>query len=248
MTYRFKLFLLRVSKICFVLCRPRLWALISLRVFPAIEHLSILQFLLDSVDSVFDIGANKGQFSSVCAILSPSLPVYAFEPLPEAFFALERLSNIFPKIVCFNVAAGSVSRPLPFYVASSPDSSSLLIPTLSQNQFYSVVHSSAITVDVVKSSELLAISKSSHSHGLLKIDVQGGELEVLKGFGSLLGRFKYIYVELSCHYLYKGQALASDVISYLTSCDFVLKDVCNYDRRHSAGLIQADFLFARRPS
>jgi hypothetical protein len=80
---------------------------------------------------------------------------------------------------------------------------------------------------------------------LLKIDVQGGELDVLRGCETLLDRFRHIYVELSFAELYAGQPLCHEVIQYLEEWEFHLTGVNNvvYDRMGMP--IQADFLFTR---
>ena len=54
----------------------------------------------------------------------------------------------------------------------------------------------------------------------LKIDVQGYELEVLKG--ASLNEIKYIYLEASYIQLYKKQPLIDDIIRYLSSKNFKL--------------------------
>ena len=79
----------------------------------------------------------------------------------------------------------------------------------------------------------------------VKIDVQGYELEVLKGSKSLIDEFDYIYVECSFVELYEGQALADEVIAYLANYSFRLKGVYNtfYDKKGIA--VQGDFLFAQ---
>jgi len=79
---------------------------------------------------------------------------------------------------------------------------------------------------------------------LLKIDVQGYELEALRGCEPLLDRFRHVYVECSFMELYEGQGLASEVIGYLAVYGFRLVGVYNmgYDRKGHA--IQGDFLFA----
>ncbi|MGH9448085.1 MAG: FkbM family methyltransferase [Terriglobia bacterium] len=48
---------------------------------------------------------------------------------------------------------------------------------------------------------------------LFKLNVQGHELEALKACEDLLDRFAYVYVECSFMELYKGQALADEVIA-----------------------------------
>jgi hypothetical protein len=80
---------------------------------------------------------------------------------------------------------------------------------------------------------------------LLKIDVQGYELEALKGCETMLDRFSHVYVECSFVELYAGQASASEVAEYLHRHGFVLKGVYDltYDRAGVA--IQGEFLYSK---
>jgi hypothetical protein len=80
---------------------------------------------------------------------------------------------------------------------------------------------------------------------LLKVDVQGFELEALRGCEDLLGRFAYVYAECSFVELYAGQALADEVIAWLRERGFKLRGVHNMDYDRGGQAIQADFLFAR---
>ncbi len=75
--------------------------------------------------------------------------------------------------------------------------------------------------------------------------MQGFELEALRGCESLFGCFRYVYCECSFVELYDGQALAHEVIDYLSQHGFKLAGVYNmtYDKQGIA--IQADFLFNR---
>ena len=58
------------------------------------------------------------------------------------------------------------------------------------------------------------------SCSLLVIDVQGMEMQVLKGFGKFIGGFSEIKVECSEPPLYEGGAAASEVISFLAITGF----------------------------
>ncbi|HKX35989.1 MAG TPA: FkbM family methyltransferase, partial [Rhizorhapis sp.] len=82
---------------------------------------------------------------------------------------------------------------------------------------------------------------------LLKIDVQGAELEVLKGCGDMLAAFDHIYVELSFRELYLGQPLASEVICWLAERGFTACGVYNVSTIAGGASVQADFLFQRQP-
>ena len=80
---------------------------------------------------------------------------------------------------------------------------------------------------------------------LLKIDVQGYELEALVGGEEILGKFSYIYVECSFIELYEGQALVHEVIQYLSKHQFYLNGVYNLSYDNVGRAIQGDFLFRR---
>jgi len=84
------------------------------------------------------------------------------------------------------------------------------------------------------------------SPALLKLDVQGFELEALKGCEDLLHCFAWVYAECSFVELYEGQALADGVIAWLRERGCVLSGVYNmtYDKQGRA--VQADFLFCRK--
>jgi len=83
---------------------------------------------------------------------------------------------------------------------------------------------------------------------LLKIDVQGFELEVLEGATLLIKAIDYCYLELSYIELYKGQPLAAEVLSYLFSHGFQLAGVFNQVWTRAFGPTQADFLLIRCPA
>jgi hypothetical protein len=79
---------------------------------------------------------------------------------------------------------------------------------------------------------------------MLKIDVQGAELDVLRGISGF-DYVDFIYVELSFVELYDGQALFEDVRSYLVERGFKLRGVFNQVYTEQYGPTQADCLFAR---
>jgi len=82
---------------------------------------------------------------------------------------------------------------------------------------------------------------------LLKIDVQGTELEVLTGADGLLDVVDTILVECSFVELYAGQALASDVLSFLHKRSFRLANIVAPTLGHKGEVLQADIVFERTP-
>src|SRR4051794_16909565 len=84
---------------------------------------------------------------------------------------------------------------------------------------------------------------------LLKLDVQGFELEVLAGAPGTLDRTEVILSEVSLLPYNKGAPLMHEVIAYLAERDFLPYDICGGLRRSSdSALFQTDMIFVRRDS
>jgi hypothetical protein len=143
------------------------------------------------------------------------------------------------------VAVGPRVGNATIHISARDDSSSLLPITALQNQIFP--GTSEIGQETVRIGPLREFVRSEEIEppALLKIDVQGYELETLKGCESLLDRFAYIYVECSFVELYAGQANASEVIDFLHERGFVLKGIYNITYDRSGLAVQADFFFGR---
>jgi hypothetical protein len=142
-------------------------------------------------------------------------------------------------------AIGTKNGTEMIHVSGRDDSSSFLpITTLQEQMFPGTAEVGQQSVGVGPLREFVS-AEDIGPPALLKLDVQGYELETLKGCEGLLHRFAYAYVECSFMELYAGQASATEVVDYLHRHGFVLKGVYNlaYDRKGAA--VQGDFLFSR---
>lgn len=209
----------------------------------AIEHECVIRSL--DIRSAIDIGANKGQFSLLLKRYFPSLKIVAFEPLHEAAGRYERLFSLVDNVTLHRVAVGEREGEAEIHVAARLDSSSLLPILPRQSEIFpgtgevETRNVSVVTLDGMPD------IRSLPAPCLIKIDVQGFELSVLKGMRRMLEQTKYLYLELSFMALYHDQALAKDIIEWLLSVKFKLSSIYNvvYDSR---GLcVQADVLFMR---
>jgi hypothetical protein len=79
---------------------------------------------------------------------------------------------------------------------------------------------------------------------LLKLDVQGAELQILQGGTRTLGHAKAIIAEVSFVELYEGQSSFSDLCAFLQAHGFTLHALGASTPRARA-LVQADALFMR---
>lgn len=83
---------------------------------------------------------------------------------------------------------------------------------------------------------------------LLKLDVQGAELDVLRGLGNHLSIIEVILMEMSLVDYNKGAPLIDVVLSDLSQMGFVLYDIVEEHRRLGGRLFQIDGLFVRPSS
>jgi len=146
------------------------------------------------------------------------------------------------------IALGSTNTPAHFHVSQKRDSSSILPITDRQVEaFPGAGEAGQIVVNRARLDEVLtpqALARPS----LLKIDVQGYELEVLRGSEHILHLIDEILVECSFAELYAGQPLADGVVCYLRPRGFELAGVFSVARGEAGRCLQADFHFRRKGS
>jgi FkbM family methyltransferase len=236
--------LIRMGKLAAILKSPYYRkSMFRHRVAAGVEHAKVLSGF--DCRTVVDIGANRGQFALIARQCQPHARVISFEPLSAA---AEKFRAVFAdddRVTLHEVAIGPATGNATIHVSKKEDSSSLLPVTATQVALFpGTAEVATKTVRVVPLREFVPAS-DIESPALLKLDVQGFELEALRGCEDLLDRFAYVYAECSFVELYAGQVLADEVISWLRERWFRLRGVHNmdYDRRGRA--IQADFLFAR---
>jgi FkbM family methyltransferase len=153
-----------------------------------------LRFLAQSIRScnvVFDVGANKGEWTALALSLNPSLTIHCFEPIKEVFTRLA--SNKFPSGVhCNNMALSSEKGGRDMYLGVQS-----LYPRSGLNAGWGIT--SPGKQEKIECTTLDAYCSENGISGidLLKCDVEGHEYAVLAGGKRLLqaGAIKRIQFE-----------------------------------------------------
>jgi FkbM family methyltransferase len=215
---------------------------LNLGIGATLEHAN--SFMRGQYRTVVDIGANRGQFALFARGHFPDAKIISFEPLSECSELYERLFSGDPMATLHPLAIGPIERIENIHVTTDKDSSSLLTPGLNQTTIFGSELSGQRPVRVVRLSSAVKPAELE-APALLKIDVQGFELEVLKGCDDMLACFDDVYVEASFMELYKDQALVAEVIDFLREHGFQLRGVFNQFCDRGRGPVQADFLFRR---
>jgi FkbM family methyltransferase len=208
----------------------------------AVEHWRALAGL--DVATVVDIGANKGQFALIAMAAFPGAAIYSFEPLEEPARRLRKMLGT--KVTLFETAVGPTETNAIIHVSKRSDSSSLLPIGRQREIFPGTELREKRRVTVAPLAKYLG-PEQLRPPAMLKIDVQGYELEVLKACDPLLHLFRFIYLEASFTQLYQGQPLAGEVILYLGHRNWQISGIYNQVEDAQRKPVQADFLFTCAP-
>ncbi len=195
---------------------------------------------------VIDVGAHHGWFFHCWRDWCPSAEVHAFEPTPASRARAAEFYGGAPGIFVTQAAVGARRGTARLKVlADSSVSNSLLEPDAGRWReiAYSTGEVSEIEVPVVTLDDYAA-ERGLGEVKLLKIDVQGFELEVLRGAEALLPRVENVFVESAIEPLYLGAARFTEVFDFLTVRGFRLIGFRSWHRGNYA-LVEADLLFRR---
>jgi FkbM family methyltransferase len=142
--------------------------------------MAFLQAAVVEGDTVWDVGANVGQFTRLFSDwVGPQGHVVAFEPVPSCFAALCERTKECRNVQALNVGLSDVEAQLPMHLADDPEgtiSTFLTTRTDTPRTMELTVHSG----DALRQAEGLP---APH---VIKIDVEGLELEVLRGLDATL--------------------------------------------------------------
>lgn len=237
------LFFLRIRKILCIFFNLKFFIIFfRFGVAPSLEHKRLLKKL--NIDFIADVGSNKGQFSLLSSYLYPNIKIHSFEPIKKNLDIQKKIFKNNKNIFFYNYALGNISnKSSELNVSIDDDSSSILSSSLNLNKIFpgtKIVNKIPIII-----SKLDNFFKSlSISNGLLKIDVQGYELNVLLGSSCSLEKFNWMLIECSFVQLYSNQPLFDEIFKFCSKHNFILKDITNI-YYHDGFPIQADFLFNR---
>lgn len=176
--------------------------------------------------TVIDVGANRGQFALFARNKFPQARILSFEPNPVLIQAVERTGA-----EVYNLACGSTRGTLRLNVPTRDDDASILGSG-----------DEAVHVKVVRLDEAI---EPLEQPALLKLDVQGYELEALKGAEGILDQIDEILCECSYWEFLPGAAQIGDVADFLTQHGFTLKGEYCKTYRSDGSPDQADALFVK---
>jgi FkbM family methyltransferase len=169
-----------------------------------------------NVKGVVHIGAHYGE--EIQEYVDNGIQkITVFEPLSKNFEVLaERLQNVNADIQGYQVALGSQKGTATMYLSSNEaQSSSILKPKEHLD------HHPDVSFDGTEEVEVSVLDEYDLGDAnFINMDVQGYELEVLKGGKETLNNVDYVYCEVNRGEMYENNAMIGDIDEYLGGYGF----------------------------
>ena len=203
---------------------------------------------IHEVDAVLDVGANAGQYGRRLRRHGWNGRIISFEPQADVHALLMRQATRDEEWVVAPPMALGASEGVAVMECSAESDMSSLLP---QNETLQRISPSSritgnIEVPLHRLDGLSQLRDSSFHRMLLKIDVQGAELDVLDGVGGLIERIVGIQVETALVPLYVGEVGFKTVLNRLESLGFDLHLVIpGYFERKLGRQLQVDVVSFR---
>lgn len=191
--------------------------------------------------TIVDVGAYEGNWTLLIKNLFPDSKVLMIEAQPEKDAILQSVKLRFPQDVIYDIA-----------VLGAEDGKEIVFFELETGS--SVLEENSEVPRLAHKRKLATLETVLDQNGwktvdFLKLDVQGYELEVLKGAERILPSIEVILLEVSFLQVNHGAPLLAEVVEFMQRHSFRAYEVCSFIRRPlDNALWQSDILFVNEKS
>jgi FkbM family methyltransferase len=178
---------------------------------------NLIQKYNAKIKGAIQVGAHHGQEIPIFR-QNGIRNIICFEPVPSNFNILKE--TVKENAQVFNLALGNSNTRIKMNIetANAGQSSSILKPHLHLRLYPEIRFNQEIEVEMVRLDDFL--QNDPNKFNFLCIDVQGYELEVLKGAEKTLVGIDYILCEVNRAMVYQGCPMVEEIDSYLKQFNF----------------------------
>jgi FkbM family methyltransferase len=181
-----------------------------------------------NITGIIHVGAHHGQELQIYKNAVPEIQnIVFFEADPSNFDVLQQTiknnadNNTTIRSICTGIGSSECEMELYKSDGNKGQCNSLLKPKLHVTQYPSIVFDKTIKIKV----EPLDKYNFGPVYNFLNMDIQGFELEALKGAKKTLENIKWIMTEVNRDELYENCAQITEIDEYLKQFNFVRKEV-----------------------
>jgi hypothetical protein len=172
---------------------------------------------------IFDVGASDGAWTNSVRPIFPAARYVTVEP---------RQTGVEPTVRAAIGAAEGAGILIDY------DTGSTLLPHKADDA--ALRHKVPLTT-------LDALAQKFGTPDLVKLDVEGSELEALKGARTLFGRTDLFIVEVALYRFAVNRPMLHEVVAFMADCQYFVYDVAGFIRRpHDGAVGLMDLCFGRR--
>ncbi|MBW4608492.1 MAG: FkbM family methyltransferase [Hassallia sp. WJT32-NPBG1] len=191
---------------------------------------------------ILDVGANHGNWSRIAKTVFSSANCFLIEPQIEMQSYLDNFCKEFPGSNWFLVGVGASPSEMTLTIWDDLVGSSLL-PSESEELKVSGKQRKIqiVTIDSLIKNNLKQIPQ------LVKLDIQGFELEALRGGTMLFGSTEVFILEVSLFKFLEDQPIFHEIITFMAERGYLVYDFPGFLRRpYDGALGQVDVCFVKQ--
>ena len=172
------------------------------------------------INGCIHIGAHEGQEYPLYKQFGIENLLF-YEPLPDNFAGLKE--KVGPEVKLRNVALGNTTGTVEMYLEDRGLSSSILEPAYHLEQYPQIEFNNKAEVEITRLDDE---EFDRNDYNFINVDVQGYELEVLKGATKTLEHIDLLLSEVNKEELYKDCPRIEDIDNFLA--DFKFQRIAEY--------------------
>ena len=179
----------------------------------------VLKRILPANPIILEAGGHIGEDTVWMSEMWPDGQVHSFEPLPISMEKLKSAVSNCNNVKLYQLALSSKKGTMPFYVADGASSLNRPTDIINQNHFHAdLEHPTYVEVTTL---DTWAKENNISRIDFMWLDLEGNELEALKGGLEILKTVKLIYTEVNLQPLWHNIPLYPDVKKWFEEQGFV---------------------------
>ncbi|MBI4139479.1 FkbM family methyltransferase [Candidatus Woesearchaeota archaeon] len=185
--------------------------------------------------TIIDIGAGRGRWTKAVLPIFPRTKYLCIDPLDENKSRLSKIAQQYGNIICAQTLLGQRKKTVIFYQHGNQSSI-----------FYDSIHKGTPTKMTLTTLDNIIKQKGITNPDFIKLDVQGYELEVLKGATKTLSKAQFVLLEVSYSPWMKGMPIFHDVVAFMKQQNYRIYHIVSMSVRVRDSMpIASDVLFVK---